>query len=339
MRKWWWWWIPGGFHALWTLEKTRVEALSAIAGNRLRVQLMAQRPRGGESDKLNTALMADILKRFDEIEAGTRTATDVVQLSDFISDGDSQEVASAYLCPAKEVYDEGNRSIDNLNVWGIPKASVGRLRDLVGKRLENAATAPDEGRSALRSVLIEVDEWSAYMDEYEDKMKNYAHRLFGAVVVLLLAAGVSMHYAPYVPPLLWLGLFLSGGAGSCVSVLAKMPGLVVSDAGERDIYGRRIWSRLAVGTTGSLIGCALLAWGVFPIAVKGLTFTDALDACTAFPIPSGVAIKTLIVIGMAMLLGWSERTLTSFEERVFGNSKAQPESTLRHGARRHRLSS
>ncbi|WP_263352692.1 hypothetical protein [Acidicapsa acidisoli] len=33
------------------------------------------------------------------------------------------------------------------------------------------------------------------------------------------------------------------------------------------------------------------------------TFTDASDACTTYPIPTGTAIKTPIVIGMAILLG------------------------------------
>jgi hypothetical protein len=322
--RWWWRWIPGRLRTRWKLEETRIEAVSSITGNRLRVQLMAQRPRD-EKDKLNAGLLADVLKRFDEIETELRAATLADELTDLISDGDSQEAASAYLCPANEIYDEGHRAIDNLTVWGIPKASVERLRQLVDARLKDAAKKPEDGRSALHSVFIEVDEWAEYMDDYEAKMKTYTHRLFGAVVLLLLAAGVSMHYAPYVPPLLWLGLFLLGSAGSSVSVLAKMPTLQVSDAGERDIYGRRIWSRIAVGATGSLIGCALLAWGLLPIAVQKQTFTDALDACTAYPVPTGTAIKTLIVIGMAMLLGWSERTLTSVEQSVFGHLKAHRE--------------
>lgn len=103
------------------------------------------------------------------------------------------------------------------------------------------------------------------------------------------------------------------------SVLGKMPSFDLSLSGELDAYGRRIWSRIVVGTIGSLIGTAFLGWGVVPITIKDQTFTDALGACgspEALPCP---ITKMLIVIGVAMLLGVSERTLPSFEQRVFGS--------------------
>jgi hypothetical protein len=42
-----------------------------------------------------------------------------------------------------------------------------------------------------------------------------------------------------------------------------MPLLDVALSAELEAYGRRIFSRIAVGVGASLIGCALLGWGLF----------------------------------------------------------------------------
>ena len=55
MRKWRWWWVPG-FHKRWKLEERRIEAPSNITGERLYVELMAQRPRAG-ADALDSKLL------------------------------------------------------------------------------------------------------------------------------------------------------------------------------------------------------------------------------------------------------------------------------------------
>ena len=44
---------------------------------------------------------------------------------------------------------------------------------------------------------------------------------------------------------------------------------------------------------------------------------ESLRACLAFPATS--SIKTLILLDVPTLLGFSERALTSFEQPVFGN--------------------
>jgi hypothetical protein len=56
-----------------------------------------------------------------------------------------------------------------------------------------------------------------------------------------------------------------------------------------------------------------VAYSISAIILK----KEWLSACLAFPATS--SIKTLILLGVPMLLGVSERALTSFEQRVFGN--------------------
>lgn len=312
------------------LESKRVDTINEISQQRAYVELMAQRPRA-EDDILNLTLLESVLKCFVVIENGARQATTIEELEHFREEAGFQGLMEAYLCPANEIRDEALRALDNVSVWGIPKDSVKKLHEMFDGRLKNAVKEPEDGRGALHSIFVEVDEWSDYIEEYEGTMDESTRSLFWTSIVLFLLACLSLHFAYVFTPLLCLGLVFAGAAGSSVSIMAKMPALDLSLNGELDAYGRRIRTRMIVGAVGSLVGCAFLGWGVLPIAIKDQTFSDALTACTtatatavtATPAATatGTAVKMLIVIGVAMLLGVSERTLTSFEQRVFGASK------------------
>lgn len=300
------------------LEARRAKALSSITGDRIHVELMAQRWRAAD-DPIDQQLLATVLGQFAQIELKSRTVASIIELEDSVSDAELQAIASAYFCPANEIQDEGSRAIDNLELWGIPKLSITKLRKTYAERLAEAESVPCAARAALHAIFIEVDEWSDYIEEYEGTMRRYTLWMFGAAIALLFFAGVSFYSAHLFPLLMWFGLIAAGAAGSSASVLGKMPSFDLSLSGELDAYGRRVWSRIVVGTIGSLIGTAFLGWGIVPLTIKDQTFADALGACGnpgAAPCP---ITKILIVIGVAMLLGISERTLTSFEQRVFGN--------------------
>jgi hypothetical protein len=193
------------------------------------------------------------------------------------------------------------------------------LRDLFADKI--ASKDRSEARSALYHLFAERDSWSDYTEEYEERMRSYTRLLFWTTISLLLAAVFALHFAPHFSPLLIVGLFFAGAAGSGVSVMAKMPALDVSLSGELDAYGRRILSRIAVGVIASLIGCGLLTWGVLPISIQNQTFKDAVEACAAPHALSSAGIPLLIALSVAMLLGFSERALASFEQRVFGEPK------------------
>jgi hypothetical protein len=105
-----------------------------------------------------------------------------------------------------------------------------------------------------------------------------------------------------------------------VSVLTKMPLLEVGLSGELESYKRRILCRIGAGVLGSLIGCGLLGWGFISIAIHGQTFAEVLGACSTSLFTSCSPINTLILLAVFSLFGFSERALTSFEQKVFGNS-------------------
>jgi len=120
-----------------------------------------------------------------------------------------------------------------------------------------------------------------------------------------------------------LPILSAGAAGSCVSVMAKMPLLDVSLSGELDSYERRILSRVGVGVIASLIGCGLLGWGLISFSIQGQTFANILDACSGTSTTSCTGLNALIVLAVPMLFGFSERALTSFERKVFGSSRQE----------------
>ena len=290
---------------------------------RINVELMAQRPRRAD-DTPNNTLLAEVLKRLAEIEESAKQATHTGDLDDLGDDAELQGRFRSYLCPVAEIQDEGNLIIDLIEEWSVPKAVTAKLRTSLGKKVEKADTNPEDARGALRTLFEERDSWADYTDDYERTMRRYTHWLFWPTIILIALAVIGFHFAFRFPWALFLGLLCAGAAGSCASVMAKMPALDVTLSGELEAYGRRILSRIGIGVVASLIGSAFLA--LFPISIQNQSFSEALNACTAScaasPVTPCAGIKTLILMGVPMLLGFSERTLTSVEQRFWGNSRA-----------------
>jgi hypothetical protein len=278
---------------------------------------MAQRPRRAD-DVIDSALLEQVLKRITEIEANAKNAAYIDDLDDLTDDAEAQGQFRGYLCPVTEIQDEGELVLDLIEEWGVPETKIKKLRNLLGNKLEKADINPEAARSALRALFQERDSWADYTDDYQDEMRKYTRWMFGLTIILPLLAILAFHYACLFQPLLFVGLLCAGVAGSCVSVMAKMPALDVSLSAELDAYGRRILTRIGIGVVASLIGSAFLGW--FPVAVQNQTFADALNACAISPATRTV-IKTLLLLAVPMLLAFSERTLTSVEQRVFGSSQ------------------
>lgn len=322
MVKSWWQFVPGKRRKTWKLEKHRIESLSSIVGDRLRVELMALRPRN-EGDPLDSVLYEKVLKRFAEIEANAKATNLEDELTDFQDDGELLGLFAAYFCPVHEIQDKAVLAIDTIEGWGIPKSSPRKLRDLFSTKLKNAEGNPSDARGALHSIYSEMDAWRDFIDDYEDSMRGYRFWLFLVTLASIVSAVASLSLAAHFPLLVFAGLLLAGVAGSSVSVMAKMPALDASLSGELDAYNRRVFTRIGVGVVASLIGCGLMAWGVLPISMQGQTFTDLLNACVSASSPERASMQILVVLAVAMLLGFSERTLISFERRIFGEVSIQ----------------
>ena len=296
------------------LENRRIEVLSAITGERVSVDAMAQRPRSAD-DALDDKLLDIVLKRLAEIEVKAREAAHVEDLDDLEGDAETQGEFSAYLCPVMDVLTEGQRALNLLEWRGIPKAEIKKLRDLLDSKLKDTDGNPAPARSALRALFEERNAWEEYSDDYEDTMGHWARKLFWWTVGLLPVATLCLCFAARFSPLLIFGLLCGGAAGSCVSVLARMPAMDVSLSNELDAYDRRVLSRIGIGIIASLIGSGLLAW--LPVSVQNQSLADALNACAT---GKATAITVLTVEALAGILGFSERAVTFIEQRLFGDS-------------------
>jgi hypothetical protein len=299
------------------LETRRQEILSGIRWNKSAFETMMQRAKAA-GDTSDDALVSSVLQRLEEIELRAKEdGIDIDELSELENDADQQGQLRAYICPHVEIADEGSLSIGLIEEWNVPKTVIAELRSSLGEKIRTGE--PNVARSALRAIFEERDSWEHYTDEYDETMRDYTRKLFLTSAVTLLLAVSAFHFSPSFSPLFFGGLLCAGATGSCVSVMAKMPLLDLRLSPELDAYERRILSRIGVGVIASLIGCALLGWGLFPISFQGgQTFAEILDVCTASPATFCDDIKTLIILCIPMLFGFSERALTSFEQNVFG---------------------
>jgi hypothetical protein len=300
------------------LEKRRTKTLSAIRGERLAFESMVQRARiAGES--LDGTLLTSVDERLREIQERASRETNLDELEELVGDAEQQGHLRAYICPSAEIRNEGTLAIDLMEEWNVPKSRLDKLRRLVDTQLQNAATAPDAGRSALRDILEESDSWSGYTSQYEDEMRRFTRWwLFLPTVVMLIAAIYALRF-PLIFPL-GVPILLAGAAGSCASVMAKMPVLEVGLSGELESYERRILSRIAAGVAGSLIGCGLLGWGLVSLSVQGRSFAEVLEACSVPSAAARTGVQSLVLLAVPMVFGFSERALASFELRVLQKS-------------------
>lgn len=297
------------------LEKRRRSALSSITGEQVSVDAMAQRPRKAE-DVLDAALLDNIRQRLAEIIEKAKQATNIDDLDDLADDAEVQGELRAYICPIAEISDEGKLALEIMEEWNLPNSVTANLRGSLIPKLEQADRNPEIARGALRALFREYDSWATYTEDYEDTMQSHTHWLFVATIALIILAMLMFNYQTA----FLAGLLFAGAAGSCVSIMAKMPLLIVSQSGELAAYTRRILTRIGIGMVASLIGCALLAWGFISFSIQGQSFADLLTNCAAST--TCTPLRRLILLGIPMLFGFSERALTSFEERVFPNSKS-----------------
>jgi len=298
------------------LEKRRVEVLSTIAGEQIHVELMASRPRGTD-DPIDTNLRVKIEEKLKAIEDAAKEATTASLLDDLSDDAELWGAYRGYLCPKGEVLREGELALSILSEWGIPKSITDPLRKTLGEDLKKDAPV---ARAALHQILEEKDDWSAYTNKYESTMEGYARWLFGGSIVLPIAALLCLYWTCRFLPLLEFGLLCAGVAGSCVSVMARMPEFEVRLSNELDAYLRRIWLRIGIGVAATVIGCAFLAWGLIPISVQGQTFVSVLSFCTG---SHPTIFNLLILTGVPMLFGFSERALIWAEHRLFEDSSSK----------------
>jgi hypothetical protein len=192
--------------------------------------------------------------------------------------------------------------------WAVPSSTLESLKKEIIPRLSDL-TKLVAARGALSALIAECDSWSRYIDEYDENMQNLAYWLSALIVATLLGAIFLISSGSVV----W-GLLLGGTCGAFVSVISKMPTLDVS-GGNAAPYLRGVWRRVCMGLAASVIGSGLLVSGIVTIEIPhGGTLPNIIDTCAGGTCEIG---NVLVLVAIVILFGFSERALTSFEEKVF----------------------
>jgi hypothetical protein len=353
MPKWWWWWLPG-FHKKWKLEQRRREAISGITGEREFVEIMAQRPR--PADDLDEVLLEEVLRKLDGfLNKAKAQETTAGELDDLEDNAELQGLFAAYLCPAAEIKSEGELTLDQIEGWGIPQSSTAKVSELWRAASKNLTTpvewdSANEGRTALYALFQERDAWDDFLDDHYKEQRRTKALLFGAVIFFLIFSVFAVYFAHswMWMPLLTIGILAAGVAGSCASVVSKMPTLenILSRKTDTktsrktetkpDASGGIVLARIATGLIGTVIVSALLAW--IPLSIENKSFGQLLKACSACcgtraccAPDACTVVDMLILIGVPALLGFSERTMPFAEQGFFGATSAAAKKMSRKG--------
>ncbi len=253
-------------------------------------------------------LVADILARFNQLEKDLSQAESQTQIEKLVQLSDSLAGNRAYVCPTNEIEIRGLSALHAMEEWGVPSSALESLKKDVVPRLSNLADL-NAARGALSALFAECDSWSRYIDDYDEDMQNLAYRLSFLIGVTLLGAIFLISSGLVV----W-GLLLAGTCGAFVSVISKMPTLDVS-GGNAAPYLRGVWRRVCMGLAASVIGSGFIVSGIITIDLPHVgTLPSIIEACAQLDCKTG---NLLILVAFAMLFGFSERALTSFEEKVF----------------------
>lgn len=283
--------------------------------------------------------IARVQARFEDLVRAAKTATDEEQLQQLVEEAEALATLRANICPEKEITTEAKSYLLTLRDWGVPAAVLDSLRDTAAPAL--TGTDVPAARGGLHVVYEEYDVWSSYVDTYNRKTRWWATTLLVSIALVALASLLIM--------LGWsasvLALFAAAVAGAMTSVIARLPGL--TSYGEWMVNLRAFQARIATGIIGSLVGIGLLGSGLIAVTLPApWDSTDLLfRSCLAHDttanqggvtapgsaggtkptVAPGAAGKApgrctpggaLFLISITMLLGFSERLLTSLESRI-----------------------
>ncbi len=205
---------------------------------------------------------------------------------------------------------QGNGAISEMMEWSVPSTTIQRLREhAINLRSNNLAVA----RMTLWTLYKEEDVWSDYVDWYYHFMSRLGAGLLICTLGVLVTALVAFRHNQVLAALIFGGM-----SGALLSVLMRLPTVV--GHGDFWSYLYRILIRVGTGTTASVMGLGFFTSGLIDLSVSGTktpkTIAELIAECGAQSSECPIS-SSLILLALAMLLGFTERALTFFEDKVF----------------------
>lgn len=267
-------------------------------------------------DAPDEALVKRALDIFDNLEEEFLAATTDEARKNIVERAEEVEQSRAYIQPESELVVEANTLAADMTDWGVPEPMLQSIeRDLLSIiKLPADKTRLAEKRSALNKLYQCYDAWSDHVTTYE----RWATRTAWVLGCLLVAGAVGCIIAIAEKKPLH-AFTVAGFTGALLSVLGKFPPML--GWGQWASYTPRMLGRITTGIVTTLAGGALLALDVIRIGEKRF-----VDLFAEKPAPE--TRYMLLLVGLGIVFGFSERALVQFQDMVFkqnvGDKKGDP---------------
>jgi hypothetical protein len=337
------WWLKAFEERHTSLDETRGIVRNARVTFQAAIREARVATRTTPSEAPPDALVREVLHEFDRLEQELQSGADrSSEMLDAIA-AQARELRRArahFISPRAAILHAGKAALDDMREWGVPQASLHRVTAELVPLL--ASPQPADARAALSALLELRDQWDPYATWYNGFMGRTAAALLAILLFAVTVAGAAFREGH-----LLTSFALAGVGGAALSVLSRLPPLAAY--GEATQYLFRIVSRVGTGFAASLIGAGLLATGIISINLPEAGSFDGMVAeCSAFPpsrprtaplppvegkpLPAATegapkpcgTTHVLIFLAIAMILGFSERALATFEDRVFPSGTLVP---------------
>ncbi len=294
------------------LREAREAARGAVIAYRGQFEQSVSVSRG-MSAPLDEELIKVVIRKFGDLEARAEKAATETELEQIEDEAAISYRLRAYTFALPEIPIQGASVLSNMEQWTLPASALEILKKEVVSELKS--TDLQKSRAALHALFKEYDEWSEYQDNYNREMSRLTWWLTGGIAGSLSLALTCLSHG-----FVSFGVAFAGITGSCVSVISKIPSVIVS--GDSAPYHRSAIRRLATGFVASMVGVGVLLSGMVPISLPGgETFQDIIAGLSGASASSTKSLSNIIQVFEALaivtLLGISERALTTFDEKIF----------------------
>jgi hypothetical protein len=284
-----------------------------------------------ESIAKRQTFIAGVRDEFEKLLAKVSVDNDD-EINEILEDSAEElERLRAYIIPPNEILADGQTKLADMYEWGVPSTVLDKLTEETVPMLKGTNEA--RARAALRTIYENYDYWDDYVEDHAIWMRFAGAIMLGIMLASLTGAVMLVHVGH-----VYSGAFCGGLAGALLSVVAKLP--PVLGYGATNAYVARIMSRVGVGVAASMIGIGLLASDIITINVpvdgqKTMSFADMLDGKDRRvyePSDKGQTVvqtggppayfgpysrrSVLLILAVAMLFGFSERALSTFEDKI-----------------------
>jgi hypothetical protein len=284
--------------------------VAEIRGYRATYLSVVEKARAGTSP-FDPRLVIDTLAAFERIEQRLAQATSDEARTSLIEEAEQLEQGRAYIQPGEEILVEARTCRADMSDWGVPSEILQAVEDDLISVMRTSKELP-ERRAALEKLYQFYDAWSDHTDAYE----RWATRTAWVLGVLLVGGALGC-IASILHRQAIYGFMLAGLTGAIMSVLGKMPPML--GWGQWASYTPRIVGRITTGIATTLTGGALLAIDVIKVGDRS---SQELFG------PAPETRDMLIVAGLGIVFGFSERAFVTFHQAVFrSDSKPDPNSS------------